>query len=76
MAVYKNHLLAEILSICIVLPSGVTDVRFKLDGTGPATILATITYTWPEVINEVEGLFASALSKKTMSLNHPKIIAL
>ena len=76
MAVYKNHLLAEILSICIVLPSGVTDVRFKLDGTGPATILATITYTWPEVMYEVEGLFASALSKKTMSLNHPKIIAL
>lgn len=75
-AVYKDQLLAELLFMCVVLPSGVTDVRFKLNGTGPATMLATITYTWPEVMFEVEGLFASALSKKTMALNHPKIIAL
>ena len=53
MALYKNSTLAEIDSICVTLPSGVSDVRFSLDGTGPATTLATIRYTWPQVMFEV-----------------------
>lgn len=61
MAVYKDHSLAEIVSICVTLPSGVTDIRFTLDGTGPATTFATITYTWPQVMFDIEGLFASAI---------------
>jgi hypothetical protein len=76
MAVYKDHTLAEIVSICVGLPSGVTDICFTLVGAGPATTLASITYTWPQVMYEIEGLFASAISKKTMAINHPKIIAL
>ncbi|KAK4010312.1 hypothetical protein OUZ56_019457 [Daphnia magna] len=77
MAVYKDHSLAEIVSICVTLPSGVTDIRFTLDGTGPATTFATITYTWPQVMFDIEGLFASAIKKKkTMTVEHPKIIAL
>jgi hypothetical protein len=61
MAVYKDHSLAEIVSICVTLPSGVTDIHFTLDGTGPATTFATITYTWPKVMFDIEGLFASAI---------------
>jgi hypothetical protein len=64
MAVYKDNSLAEIVSICVTLPSDVTDTRFTLDGTGPATTLATVTYTWPQVMFEIEGLFASAIKKK------------
>jgi hypothetical protein len=63
MAVYKDNSLAEIVSICVTLPSGVTDIRFTLDCTGPATTLATVTYTWPQVLFEIEGLFASAIKK-------------
>ncbi len=61
MAVYKDNSLAEIVSICVTLPSGVTDIRFTLDGTGPATTLATVTYTWSQVMFKIEGLFASAI---------------
>jgi hypothetical protein len=61
MAVYKDHSLAEIVSICVTLPSGVTDIHFTLDGTGPSTTFATITYTWPKVMFDIEGLFASAI---------------
>ena len=60
-AVYKDNSLVEIVSICVTLSSGVTDIRITLDGTGPATTLATVTYTWPQVMFEIEGLFASAI---------------
>jgi hypothetical protein len=60
-AVYKDQSLAEIISICVTLPSVVTDIRFTLDVTGPATTFATITYTWPQVMFDIEGLFASAI---------------
>jgi hypothetical protein len=45
MAVYKDHSLAEIVSICVTLSSVVNDIYFTLDGTGtgPETRLATIT---------------------------------
>ena len=61
MAVYKNNSLAEIVPFCVTLPSGVNDIRFTLDGTGPATTLATVTYTWPQVMFEIESLFVSAI---------------
>ncbi|KAI9554969.1 hypothetical protein GHT06_020258 [Daphnia sinensis] len=47
-AVYKDHSLAEIVSICVTLP----------------------------VMFDIEGLFASAIFKKTMTVEHPKITAL
>ena len=64
MAVYNDHSLAEIVSICVVLSSVVTDIYFTLDGTEPATRLATITYTWPQIMFGIEGLFATAIFKK------------
>ena len=63
MAVYKDHPLAEIVSIGVTLSSGITDIRFTLDGTGNAPTLATLTYTWPQVMFNTEGLFASAIFK-------------
>ena len=32
--------------------------------------------TWPQIMFYIEGLFASAISKKTMTVKHPKIIVL
>ena len=61
MVVYKDHSLAKIFTICVTLPIGVTDIRFTLDVTGPATTFATITYTWPQVMFDIQGLFASAI---------------
>jgi Na+-translocating ferredoxin:NAD+ oxidoreductase RnfA subunit len=74
MVVYKDHSLAKIFTICVTLPIGVTDIRFTLDGTGPTMTLATITYTWPQFMFDIEGLFASAI-KKTVTVDHLKIIA-
>ena len=63
MAVYKDHPLAEIVSIGVTLSSWITDIRFTLDGTGHAPTFATLTYTWPQVMFNIEGLFASAIFK-------------
>ena len=55
-----------------------TDVGFSLLGNGTATTLAAITYTWPKILYEVEGLFESAIKDPTKPLppTHPNIIAL
>ena len=79
MTVYKDPVtLSERVSFVVSLPSGVTDVGFSLLGNGPATTLAAITYTWPKILYEVDGLFESAIKDPTKSLppTHPKIIAL
>ena len=64
MAVYKDHSLAEIVSMCVPLSSGITDIHFTLDGTGPATTLATLKYTWPQVMFNIEGYLHLLFKKK------------
>ena len=75
-SVYKDpETLADKVCVVVTLPSGVTDVTFGLVGTGPATSSAKISYRWPTVMFNVEGLFESHLKEK-MSPTHPIILSL
>ena len=70
------HNLKEKGCVCVTLPSGVTDVRFSLVGSGPASSTAKITYSWPLVMSSIEGLFASEISNGKMDPSHPIIVGL
>ena len=62
MTVWKDpETFCEKLCVCVNLPSGATDIKFTLLGTGPATTSALISYIWPETIHTVEGMFASEM---------------
>ena len=76
MFVYMDLSLNEKLFICVSLPGGVKDVVFSLQGVGLATTLAVIEYTCPQVVYDVDCLFANALKNNTMSSTHRKILAM
>jgi len=77
MAVYKDPAtLCEKVCLCVDLPSGATEIIFALLGTGPATTKVVISYKWPQILYNVDGLFAKELEKKSMSATHPAIMAL
>ena len=77
MTVYKDpESLCEQVCVCVALPSGVTDVKFSLLGSGPATTTAKISYTWPEIMFSVEGLFAVEIKNNSLSSTHPLIVGL
>ena len=77
MTVYKDpESLCEQVCFCVALPSGVMDVKFSLLGSGPATTTAKISYTWPEIMFSVEGLFAVEIKNNSLSSTHPLIVGL
>jgi hypothetical protein len=77
MTVWKDpETFCEKVCVCVNLPSGATDIKFTLLGTGPATTSALISYIWPETIYEVEGMFASEIKSKSLSPTHPMIMGL
>lgn len=76
MTVYKDpDTLGEEVCACVNLPSGATDVKFTLLGTGPATSAATVSYIWQPIMYTVEGLFTTEIKKSNMSATHPTVIA-
>ncbi len=77
MTVWKDpENFCEKVCVCVNLPSGATDIKFTLLGTGPATNSALISYIWPETIYTVEGMFASEMKSKSLSPTHPLIMSL
>ncbi len=61
-SVYKDHVTEQekVIILC-VLPSGATDIRFRLVGSGPGTILAVVEYAWPPIAYEIEALFGDKI---------------
>nr|CAH0103734.1 unnamed protein product [Daphnia galeata] len=75
-SVYKDHETEQekVIILC-VLPSGATDIRFRLLGSGPGTILAVVEYSWPPIAFEIEDLFRDEIKKGDMAPCDPKILA-
>jgi hypothetical protein len=76
-SVYKDHETEQekVIILC-VLPSGATDIRFRLLGSGPGTILAVVEYSWPPIAFEIEDLFRDEIKKGDIAPCDPKILAL
>ncbi len=74
---YKDHETEQekVIILC-VLPSGATDIRFRLLGSGPGTILAVVEYSWPPIAFEIEDLFRDEIKKGDIAPCDPKILAL
>ena len=76
-SIYKDPAtLAERVCVAVTLPSGVKDVTFGLVGSGPASSTARITYSWPEVMFNVEDLFKTKIKGNKMSVTHPIVLSL
>lgn len=65
----------EMLIIFASLLGGVTVAEFSLVGSGPGTSTARITYSWPKIASNIEGVFAKKIAAG-MPACHPKILAL
>jgi len=62
--------------IVAAMVGGATDVEFSLDGNGPSTRTARITYSWPKLAYDFDALFAREIKLGTVPSCHPKILAL
>jgi len=68
--------------VCVVaaLPGGVSDVKFFLIGTGPGTNKARITYSWPPIVFDIEGIFRKEIDSVNPEMiiesTHPLISSL
>ena len=72
MAVFKDpDTLIEIVTVCKTMPSGASNIKFSLLGNGPASSQASISYTWPPVMFNLEELFETPINKNTMDPAHP-----
>lgn len=58
------------------LNGGATDIHFSLIGSGPGTISAQITYSWPKIAFDIEALFEKEIKEEKLPSCHPKIIGL
>ena len=77
MTVWKDpETFCEKLCVCVNLPSGATDIKFTLLGTGPATTSALISYIWTETIYTVEGMFGKEMKSNSLSPTHLLIMGL
>jgi len=76
-SVYRDHLTEQekVIVLC-VLPHGAEEIRFRLVGSGPGTMLAVMEYEWPPIAFEIEALFGDEIKKGEMSTCDPKILAL
>jgi hypothetical protein len=76
-SVYKDHVTEQekVIILC-VLPSGATDIRFRLLGSGPGTTLGVVEYGWPPIAYQIEELFADEIKSGVMAACDPKIVAL
>ena len=64
------------LIVIVVLPSGSMCAEFNLVGAGPGTNLARVTYTWPEVLYNIEKLYAKSIEEGALTNYHPRLVAL
>lgn len=77
MAIYKDpETLAYRICLGVTLPSGVSDIKFSLLGNGPACSTARVSYSWPTLMFNVEGVFFTPLKEKKITSTHPVILAL
>jgi hypothetical protein len=65
----------EMLIIFASLLGGVTVTEFSLVGSGPGTFTARITYSWPKIASNIEGVFSKKIAAGMPSC-HPKIVAM
>ena len=68
--------------VCVVaaLPGGVSNVEFSLIGTGPGANKARITYSWPPIVFDIEGIFRKEIDSVNPAVKlestHPLILSL
>ena len=68
--------------MCVVaaLPGGVSNVEFSLIGTGPGANKARITYSWPPIVFDIEGIFRKEIDsvnpETKIESSHPLISSL
>jgi hypothetical protein len=76
-SVYKDHVTEQekVIILC-VLPSGATDIRFRLLGSGPGTTLGVVEYEWPPIAYQIDELFGDEIRRGEMAACDPKIVAL
>jgi hypothetical protein len=76
-SVYKDHVTEQekVIILC-VLPSGATDIRVCLLGSGPGTTLGVVEYEWPPIAYQIDELFGDEIRRGEMAACDPKIVAL
>lgn len=62
----------EHVGVMVTLPGGATSVRFEVNEEGDSAIL---TYDWPQASHDMQDLFGKKLKEKTMTMDHPLILA-
>ena len=76
-SVYKDHVTEQEKGIILcTLPSGASDARFRLLGSGPGTRLAVMKYAWPPIAYEIDELFGEEIRSGEMAACDPRIAAL
>ena len=76
-SVYKDHVTEQEKGIILcTLPSGASDARFRLLGSGPGTRLAVMKYAWPPIAYEIDELFGEEIKSGEMAACDPRIAAL
>ena len=63
------------VAVVVALPGGATDVEFSLLGGNAGSSTAIVTYSWPPIMFNIEGMFAQAI-KHRKSRVHPHFNAL
>lgn len=73
MTVYSDpDTMNDRVMIIVNLPSGCSNVKFSVNEDGK---MATVKYSWPTAMFNPNILFKKFISNKTLSVFHPKVVA-